>query len=274
MNTQETPEILKRIITKKKEILEELKNNTSLKEIEQKALNQPIQLESKFTQSIRENTKKKVISIIAELKKASPSKGLISKNFDPIQITQAYEKNGATCLSVLTDTHFFQGSNAILTTVRENTSIPILRKDFIFDPWQVYETRLIGADCMLLILSALSKEQFKALYDLGKSINLDILVEVHNEEELNIALEANVELLGINNRNLHTFETSLENTQKLLPLIPKDTLLVTESGIKDAKDIRSMIDSGVYSFLIGESLMKTQAPGEALKTLLAESSRP
>ena len=205
--------------------------------------------------------------VIAEIKKASPSKGVIRKDFDPVAIARSYEQAGAACLSVLTDEDFFQGSDAYLQAVRAAAALPVLRKDFIIDPYQVYETRALGADCLLLIVSALQAAELSDLKDLAASLSLDVLVEVHDAAELETALSLHPQMIGINNRNLKTFETSLQNTLDLLPRIPDDVLTVTESGIHTVEDVATMRQHGVHAFLVGEAFMRADDPGAALRTL-------
>ncbi|MBE9561295.1 MAG: indole-3-glycerol phosphate synthase TrpC [Proteobacteria bacterium] len=206
-------------------------------------------------------------SVIAEIKKASPSKGLLRANFDPIAIAKSYEQNGAACLSILTDENFFQGSNEYLSQVHEICPLPILRKDFIIDAYQVYESRVIGADCILLIVAILDDAQLQDLADLAIHLEMDVLVEVHNQKELERALSLNTRLIGINNRNLKTFETNIQTTLDLLDQIPKKNIVVSESGIHTPEDIALLSDFSVHTFLIGEAFMKADDPGAALSQL-------
>ncbi len=203
-------------------------------------------------------------AVISELKKASPSKGLIREDFDPSFLAQSYARGGATCLSVLTDQVFFQGHHDYLMAARSACTLPALRKDFMIDTYQMAESRGWGADCILLIVAALSDAQMNELYAAAREYGLDVLVEVHDGDELQRALRLPGGLLGINNRNLKTFETSLGNTLDLLPQIPPERSVVTESGIHGAQDMRTMRDAGVFGFLIGEHLMREPDPGEAL----------
>jgi indole-3-glycerol phosphate synthase len=207
--------------------------------------------------------------VIAEIKKASPSKGVMRENFVPAEIAVSYEQGGACCLSVLTDIDFFQGSDAYLQQARQACSLPVLRKDFIIDPYQVYEARAIGADCILLIVAVLGDAQLKELANLASSLGMDVLVEVHDAEELARALPLNLPLIGINNRNLRTFETTLETTLSLLPRIPADRIVVTESGIHTPADVARMRAHHVNAFLVGEAFMKAEQPGEKLHELFA-----
>ena len=208
-------------------------------------------------------------AVITEIKKASPSKGVLRENFQPAQIAQSYEKHGAACLSVLTDKDYFQGCNAYLQEARTACSIPVLRKDFTIDPYQVYEARAIGADAILLIVACLELNQMKELEACAHELGLDVLVEVHNAPELEQALELKTSLLGINNRNLKTFEVALQTTLSLLPLVPKGKILVTESGILGSADVNLMRNNQVHTFLVGEAFMRATDPGAALSALFS-----
>ena len=206
--------------------------------------------------------------MIAEIKKASPSKGVIREHFVPADIAQSYEKGGATCLSVLTDIDFFQGADAYLQQARAACKLPVIRKDFMIDPYQIVEARALGADCVLLIVSALDDVKMAELASVAKSVGLDVLVEVHDGDELERALKTlDTPLIGINNRNLHTFEVSLETTLDLLPRVPRDRLVITESGILNRADVELMEISEVYSFLVGEAFMRAESPGAELQRL-------
>ena len=207
--------------------------------------------------------------VITEIKKASPSKGVLRENFQPAEIAQSYEKHGAACLSVLTDVDYFQGCNAYLQEARASSSIPVLRKDFTIDPYQIYEARAIGADAILLIVACLELNQMKELEACAHELGLDILVEVHNAPELEQALELKTRLLGINNRNLKTFEVTLQTTLSLLPMVPKDKILVTESGILGSADVQLMRDKQINAFLVGEAFMRASDPGVALSELFS-----
>ena len=206
-------------------------------------------------------------AVIAEIKKASPSKGVIRADFRPGEIAMSYEFGGAACLSVLTDVDFFQGADAYLQQAREACTLPVLRKDFTIDPYQVYEARVLGADCILLIVAALDDAQLVDLSGLAMQLDMDVLVEVHDIDELERALQVPVPLVGINNRNLRTFEVSLENTLAMKDAVPKDRLLVTESGIVVADDVARMRAAGVDAFLVGETFMRADEPGDALRQL-------
>ena len=206
-------------------------------------------------------------AVIAEVKKASPSKGVIRPDFHPADIAMSYEFGGAACLSVLTDVDFFQGADAYLQQAREACTLPVLRKDFTIDPYQVYEARVLGADCILLIVAALDDAQLVELSGLAMQLDMDVLVEVHDIDELERALQVPVPLVGINNRNLRTFEVSLDVTLAMKDAVPKDRLLVTESGILVPGDVARMRAAGVDAFLVGETFMRAEEPGEALRRL-------
>jgi len=206
-------------------------------------------------------------AVIAEVKKASPSKGVIRENFNPAEIATSYAAHGAACLSVLTDMQYFQGAYDHLRQARAACALPVLRKDFMVDPYQVIHARAIGADCILLIVAALSLNQLLELEALAHELGMDVLVEVHDKDELDTALQLKSSLLGINNRNLRTFETSLQNTIDLLDLIPEGKLIITESGILNADDVKTMRDHQVNAFLVGEAFMRQPDPGVALEQL-------
>ncbi len=208
-------------------------------------------------------------AVIAEIKKASPSKGIIRPDFEPAEIARAYQAGGATCLSVLTDRRFFQGDNDYLRQARLACDLPVLRKDFTIDEWQVLEAAAIGADCILLIAAALDDGQMMRLEARALDLGLDVLVEVHDADELQRALRLRTRLLGINNRNLHDFAVDLQATLSLLAQVPEDRLLVTESGILEASDVALMRRHGVHAFLVGEAFMRAADPGQALRSLMS-----
>lgn len=208
-------------------------------------------------------------AVIAEVKKASPSKGVIRPDFDPVAFARSYEKGGATCLSVLTDQQYFQGHDDFLRQARASVSLPVLRKDFTIDPWQVLEAAAIGADCVLLIVAALADDQMAELAACARENHLDVLVEVHDAAELDRALKLDTPLIGINNRNLHDFHVSLDTTLDLQDRLPADRVTVSESGIFGAQDIRQLRAGGIHAFLIGEALMRAPDPGQELAGWLA-----
>lgn len=208
-------------------------------------------------------------AVIAEIKKASPSRGVLRADFDPAAIAKSYEKSGAACMSVLTDKEFFQGAPEHLQAARAASSLPALRKDFVVDPWQVHESRMLGADCILLIAACLSRGEMLELERVAHSLGMAVLVEVHDGDELEKAGALKTPLLGINNRNLKTFETKLETTIDLLPRIPKARIVVTESGILTPADVAKMRRVGVETFLVGEAFMRAPDPGRALAALFA-----
>jgi indole-3-glycerol phosphate synthase len=220
-----------------------------------------------FITSIEKQLTENMSAVIAEIKKASPSKGVLREDFNPAAIAKTYEANGAACLSVLTDADFFQGGENYLKQARSACALPVIRKDFIIDPYQVYEARMINADCILLIVAALDDAALQELLDLAHQLGMDVLVEVHDERELERALASGAKLIGINNRNLHTFEISLDTTLKMLEQIPQDRIVVTESGIHTQADVQLMRDNNVNTFLVGEAFMKAEDPGEKLKEL-------
>ena len=222
-----------------------------------------------FIQSIEQKIVTGKAAVITEIKKASPSKGILREHFDPAEIAQSYEKNGAACLSVLTDRDYFQGANSYLQAARAACSIPVLRKDFTIDPYQIYEARAIGADAILLIVACLELNHMKELEACAHELGLDVLVEVHNAPELEQALELKTPLLGINNRNLKTFEVTLQTTLSLLSMVPPGKTLVTESGIMNRSDVELMRSHQVHAFLVGEAFMRAGDPGAALSELFS-----
>lgn len=209
-------------------------------------------------------------ALIAEIKKASPSKGLLRAEFAPEAIARSYAAGGATCISVLTDTPFFQGCDADLAAVRAACALPVLRKDFVVDLYQIYEARALGADCILLIVAALSDMQLQTFHRLATDLGLDVLVEVHDALELERARRLGASMIGVNNRNLRTFETDIGTTLALHPLVPPDCLLVTESGILDAAAVERLFRAGITAFLVGEAFMRAAEPGVRLQQLFEE----
>jgi indole-3-glycerol phosphate synthase len=208
-------------------------------------------------------------AVVAEIKRASPSKGLLREAFDPAAIARSYEAGGAACMSVLTDKEFFQGAPEHLAAARSACGLPVLRKDFLIDPYQVYESRALGADCVLLIAACLKDREMRELEKLARGVGMAVLVEVHDAPELERALGLETPLLGINNRNLRTFETRLETTLELLPRVPADRLVITESGILSRADVALMRSHGVHAFLVGEAFMRASDPGAALAELFS-----
>lgn len=257
--------VLRRILERKAREVAERQARVRLGELEQRAREQIAA--RGFTAAIEARLAAGNAAVIAEIKKASPSKGVIRPDYDPAAIAASYRRGGATCLSVLTDVDFFQGADGDLQAARAACDLPVLRKDFIVDPYQVVEARSLGADCVLLIVAALSDAQLRELSAVAKEQGLDVLVEVHDRAELDRALELNHRLLGINNRNLHTFEVSLETTWKLLPGVPEGHIVVTESGIHKRADVMAMRRRGVHAFLVGEAFMRVQDPGSELQRL-------
>ena len=222
-----------------------------------------------FVGALRAKLAQGQAGVIAEIKKASPSKGVLREDFIPADIAQTYAENGAACLSVLTDVQFFQGAVDYLKQARASCQLPVLRKDFIVDAYQVYESRVMGADAILLIAAILDDAQMKAFEAIALSLDMAVLVEVHDEVELARALKLKTPLIGVNNRNLKTFEVSLDTTLRLMQLVPADRLLVTESGIRNREDVLRMGAAGVNAFLVGETFMRAPDPGAALAELFA-----
>ena len=260
------PTVLEKILARKAEEVAERRARASFAEVEAAArAADPVR---GFARALQERVVRKQAAVIAEVKKASPSKGVLREHFVPAEIARSYEAGGAACLSVLTDIDFFQGADEYLQQARAACSLPVIRKDFMIDPYQVVEARAIGADCILLIVSALDDVRMAELAATAKDVGLDVLVEVHDGAELERALNTlDTPLVGINNRNLHTFEVSLETTLDLLPRIPSDRLVITESGILTRTDVELMEINRVYSFLVGEAFMRAEEPGTELKRL-------
>ena len=259
----ETPTILKKILDRKREEVAERKFLVPMVKLKEKAaLASPPR---GFAAAIIAKVMKGQSAVIAEIKKASPSKGVIRESFDPAAIAQSYEQGGAVCLSVLTDVDFFQGADEHLRQARHATSLPVIRKDFIIDEYQIYEARAMSADCILLIVSALEEQQLYQLHEVALSLGMDVIIEVHNEAELDVALKLENPMVGINNRNLNTFEVSLENTYQLLGKIPVGKIVITESGIHSRDDVAAMRTHNVHAFLVGEAFMRSDDPGKKLK---------
>ncbi len=258
-------------------ILQEIVSHKLLEVAERKSRRSQAMLEDElpgsdelrpFEDALVQKITGKQAAVIAEIKKASPSKGLIRPDFDPVWLARDYAAGGATCLSVLTDEKYFQGHDDYLRQARASCQLPVLRKDFMVDPYQIVESRWLGADCILLIVAALEQEKLQELYRCARELDLGVLVEVHNEKELEVALELGPRLIGINNRDLHSFNTTLETTYRLLPMIPDDRQVITESGINSRADILAMEQHGVFGFLIGETFMRAENPGGKLREIV------
>lgn len=263
------PDILKKILDRKQEEIAERRSRTSLKELESQA--ERADSPRGFVRAMRTKIGAGLPAVIAEIKKASPSKGVLREDFRPADIAASYARGGASCLSVLTDRDFFQGSEDYLRQAKTACPLPAIRKDFLIDPYQVVEARAIGADCILLIAAALEDAQMAELSLLAVRLGMDVLVEVHDETELERALRLDLPLVGINNRNLRTFEVSLQTTLDMLAHIPEERIVVTESGILAPEDVTLMRSRGVNAFLVGEAFMKAADPGEKLSELFALS---
>ena len=258
-------DILERILAVKAEEVVRSRQAKPLEAVRKEALSAPPP--RNFVGAIRARIAAGRPAVIAEIKKASPSRGVLREQFDPASIAASYQRNGAACLSVLTDRQFFQGTLEHLRQARAASALPVLRKDFMIEPYQVYEARTMGADCILLIVAALDDARMRELEAIALSLNMAVLVEVHDAAELDRALALQTPLLGINNRNLRTFETRLETTLDLLPRIPDSKLVVTESGILSRADVQRMRSANVHAFLVGEAFMRAEDPGAALGEL-------
>ncbi|SCZ61422.1 indole-3-glycerol phosphate synthase [Thiohalomonas denitrificans] len=262
----EVPDILKKIIARKAEEVAERVRQVPLGLLAER-IESTAPERRDFVAAIEARLAAGGPAVIAEVKKASPSQGVIREDFHPDIIAASYERGGAACLSILTDIDFFQGADEYLRQARAACSLPVLRKDFIIDPYQVYEARSIGADCILLIAAALGDDQMSELAGTARERGMDVLVEVHDAEELARTLPLQLPLVGINNRDLRTFETRLETTLELLDTIPDDRIVVTESGIHTGEDVRLMRNHGVNTFLVGEAFMRAEDPGKKLAEL-------
>ncbi|MGD8910030.1 MAG: indole-3-glycerol phosphate synthase TrpC [Chromatiales bacterium] len=260
-----TPDILKKIVRRKVEEITERLQERPLAQLLQDLVD--ASPPRGFADAIVAKIAAGQAGVIAEIKRASPSKGVLRADFKPAEIAQSYAKGGAACLSVLTDIDFFQGSDAYLRQARAACPLPVIRKDFIIDPYQVYEARTLGADCILLIVACLEDRQLCELNELALHLGMDVLIEVHDAEELGRALQVENRLIGINNRDLRTFEVSLDTTLGLLSQIPQDRIVVTESGILRHEDVALMRAHGVNAFLVGESFMRAEDPGSRLAEL-------
>ena len=266
--TARASNILDRILATKREEIKLTSSYRSLEDLEREVTSAPPV--RNFEAAIRSKFAGGFSAVIAEIKKASPSKGVIREEFDPITIAQSYEKHGAACLSVLTDRDYFMGAAEYLVAARSATQLPVLRKDFIVDPYQIFEARCMGADCILLIVAALEQSQMLDLALVANELGMSVLVEAHSREEFERAIELDTPLVGINNRDLRTFETSLETTFGLISALPGDKVLITESGIHTHEDVLAMRERGVNAFLVGEAFMRQTDPGEALESLFSE----
>lgn len=260
-----TPDILRRIIARKSEEVRERALRLPVHELSRRAETAPATRD--FAGALQRRIETGRPAVIAEIKKASPSKGILRADFDPAAIARSYARHGATCISVLTDTDFFQGLDQHLLAARFACELPVLRKDFVLDVYQVYETRVLGADCILLIVAALGDTQMRELAALARDLGLDVLVEVHDHAELERALQLPTPLIGINNRDLHTFEVRLDVTLSLLTEVPADRLVISESGIIAPADVAVLRSAGVHAFLVGEAFMRVPDPGAKLVEL-------
>lgn len=259
------PDILNRIIARKQQEIAARRQATSIDSLQQRACE--ASLPRGFVAALKRRVERGETAVIAEIKKASPSKGVIREDFDVVEIARSYAAGGASCLSVLTDHDFFQGHEDFLVAARAACELPVIRKDFIVDSYQVIESRAIGADCILLIVAALDDESLASLHQQALSLGMDVLVEVHDGDELQRALGLDLELIGINNRDLRSFDTSLETTIDLLERVPEGCLVVTESGIHSRDDIALMRKHDVHAFLVGEAFMRVPDPGTGLREL-------
>jgi len=260
-----TPDILVKILDRKREEIAERSATLSIEALKRQC--KSAGAVRGFIQSIANKINNQQSAVIAEIKKASPSKGILRENFEPAEIARSYASHGAACLSVLTDKDFFQGHEDYLKQARAACDLPVIRKDFIIDPYQVYEARAINADCILLIVAALDDANLQLLLDLAHELNMDVLMEVHDKQEMRRALKTGAKLIGINNRNLRTFETSLDTTLSMLEMLNDNHILVTESGIHTKDDVQLMHDHNVNAFLVGEAFMRAENPGEKLAEL-------
>lgn len=265
--TVDTPDILKKIVVHKQTEVAAAKTAMPASELMSRIADLE-ELPRGFERHLREAAASDWTAVIAEVKKGSPSKGIIRADFDPLEIADIYQNNGATCLSVLTDEKYFLGHLRYLAVIRETVSLPLLRKDFICDPYQILEARAAGADAILLIAAMLDLNQLREFHNMAREVNLDVLLEVHDEDEMEKALGTNCSMIGVNNRNLRTFVTDLGTTGRLAGLMPPDRLLVTESGINNRQDIDKLKGDGAKAFLIGESLMRENDIGAKLRELL------
>ncbi len=265
MSDIQQPDILQRILARKAGEVRERSERVGVRELSSQCADMPPT--RGFADALEESIARGDAAVIAEIKKASPSKGVIRVDFDPAAIARSYAAGGASCLSVLTDVDFFQGADTYLRQARAACALPVLRKDFVIDPYQVYEARALGADCILLIVAALDDAALLELSLLAAELDLDVLAEAHDAEELERAVDLPVRLIGINNRNLRTFDVSLDTTLALRERVPDDRTLVTESGIATRADVARMREAGVHAFLVGETFMRAADPGAELNRL-------
>ncbi len=257
--------ILERILQVKRREVAAARERVSMDAIERQAHDAPPARD--FVGALQAKIAAGLPAVIAEVKKASPSKGLLRAEFDPAQIARSYEKHGAACMSVLTDQEFFQGSAQDLAAARDAVKLPVLRKDFVVEPYQVYESRAMGADCILLIAACLARQDMQGLEALARELGLAVLVEVHSAQELDAALTLETPLIGVNNRDLRTFDTRLETTLQLLPRVGAGRIVISESGIASAEDVNRLRQAGVKGFLVGETFMRAADPGSALQNI-------
>jgi indole-3-glycerol phosphate synthase len=260
-------DILNKILSRKAEEIAQRQTQTSLNELQQRI--QQASPVRGFVNALQNKISANQSAVIAEIKKASPSKGVIRPDFNPPEIAKSYQQGGAACLSVLTDVDFFQGSDAYLQQARAACSLPVIRKDFIIDTYQINEARALEADCILLIVAALDQPQLLDLYQCAQELSLDVLVEVHDEAEMERALQIDLPMVGINNRNLRTFETSLQTTINMLGMVPENCFVVTESGIHTRQDVALMRSHQVNAFLVGEAFMRAPDPGSELAAIFS-----
>ncbi|MCG7997217.1 MAG: indole-3-glycerol phosphate synthase TrpC [Candidatus Thiodiazotropha taylori] len=262
---KDTPDILKKIVARKQQEIADRLEKRSLQALQERLSESSAP--RGFADAIARRIEAGEAGVIAEIKRASPSKGVLREDFQPAEIALSYQQGGAACLSVLTDIDFFQGSDDYLRQARAACSLPVIRKDFIIDPYQVYEARVIEADCILLIAACLDDAQLHSLNDLAHELGMGVLIEVHDEAELQRTLALENRLIGINNRNLRSFEVTLDTTLGLLDQIPEDRIVVTESGILDQQDVKRMRNHQVNAFLVGEAFMRADDPGARLREL-------
>lgn len=262
-------DVLTRICNDKKQHLAKKKAAVSLTELQERIKTQEVP--RGFINALQKTYSNGDVALIAEVKKASPSKGIIREDFDAVAIAKIYQEAGASCLSVLTDEPYFQGHDDYFKSVHQNVDLPLIRKDFMIEPYQIYESRALGADCILLIMAALSDEHAKELYDLSTELQMDVLVEVHDQDELDRALKLSPQMVGVNSRNLKTLEVDIQNAHRMIREMPAGILKIAESGIKNHTDIQELLQTGAQGFLVGESLMREQNILSATQELLGKA---